>query len=198
MRFDYVAPAWQITRRSRLQDATRVCVCHSLRGRRLNALHRSARRAIAERPQDLANFLRRLGIDLFRETRHRIECPPCIIIGEVLPAEMGKLVADAHQLLCPGAVVDGQLARKNVAPVQVKEAQRRRHIERIHERPPVPRERQIAFLVVIEDVQNTVLPPMCSVGLLQLLADIVRECKEQNTLPLSHLFVIAAHPTFLL
>ena len=82
--------------------------------------------------------------------------------------------------------------------MQVKEEQCQRHIERVDERPPVPRQRQTALLVIIEDVQNAVLPPVRPIGLLQLLADIVRECREQNTLPLPHLFVIAAHPTFLL
>ena len=110
MRFDYVAPARQTAQGNRLQDAARIGGgCFWCRDRR-RAIHRTGSRAIAQLAQNLADLLCTIGIDRRTETRHRIECPPCIIIGEILAAEMGKIIAHTLEFLHPGAIAHRQLA----------------------------------------------------------------------------------------
>ena len=109
MRFDYVAPARQTAHGDRLQDAARIgCGCFGGRDRR--TIHRASRRAIAQLAQNLADLLCTIGVDRRTETRHRIERTPCIIIGEILAAEMGKIIANTLEFFHPGAIAYRQLA----------------------------------------------------------------------------------------
>ena len=110
MRFDYVAPARKTAQWDSLQDAARIGGgCLGGRDRR-RTIHRAGRRAIAQLAQNLADLLCTIGVDRGTETRHRIERTPCIIVREILAAEMGKIIAHPLELLHPCTIAHRQLA----------------------------------------------------------------------------------------
>ena len=191
MRFDDIPPAGQ----------TGKCFAHNADGVRCFGLCRGGYfgdiggafgTAIAELAQHFADLLGSFVVKGFAQARHSVQRTPCIVLREIRTADVRQLVAHAHQLLGPGAVVDGQFALEQVVPLAVEQTQAVGNVQRIHQGSVIAVVvRQVAGLV--GEGHQDFLPPVVLIFPAQLLTDIPCQLRVQDAERLLHFGVIVAH-----
>ena len=183
----YFAPRAQPPARNRRQHAA-VGACHFffLRPRRcLGALVGRRRgggafRAVAHRPRQRPQPLRRFRVDALDKPRHRVERAPRVVVSGIDEPLVRPAVAGRLQLVDPCAVLAAQTAPEYVVPLHVHQEQAARDVERGDQLPVLAVFRQAAPLLLVENIPDALVPPLVFVARAQRGRDPRRQRLGQN------------------
>ena len=196
MRFDDIAPAWQVGGRFRKDAGSLGRGGHGLRGGLFSDSRRTGGRTVAGFTQEGAYLFGGFRVELFTKAGHGIEGAPGIAVVEVFRAYVGQPVAHPHEFLGPGAMVDRKTLAEHLAPQHVEQNEATLDIQRFHELLVRPFEREAAPLQVVQGGEHSLPPPVRPVFHAERGADIGGKSAKQGMEALGHKFIVLWHSSF--
>ena len=192
MRFDNITPAGKPGRRRREHP-----LVFDGAGSRLHSLHRdrcgTGGRAVAGFTEQGTDLFRVFGGYLLAEAGHGIQCAPRVAVVEILRADVGQLVADAHEFLGPCAMVDGKAFAEHLAPVQVEQDKAALDVQRADKHLFRAVFGKVALLLIPEFAHDRNTPPVCPVLDFEQSADIGSKSLQEMAETFENEFVIVRH-----